>query len=732
MFLGNLLLYLAFASCVIALGGYFLRVIGRPEYLSLGRRAYITFVGLTVALSALLLYEILTHNFQIEYVSDYSSTDLPFFLLVSTFWAGQAGTFLLWVLFTALLGLFIYKRKDPQAQIAMFYYMLGAIFLFVLLAVRSPFSMLPFSPEEGSGLNPLLQNFWMIIHPPVVFVGFALMAVPFSYAMAALTKHEYKTWTKDALPWSLLSSAILGLGIFLGGYWAYETLGWGGYWAWDPVENASLIPWLTNLALMHGLLVERKYGQLRKSNLLLASFGFLLVVYGTFLTRSGVLADFSVHSFTDLGMSAYLVLFLAIFLVMILALFFYRFKHIKPLKKTDDPWSVDFLTSVGMVVITAFALLTLVGTSSPLITRLPFFSDPANVSIDYYNKIALPIGVLMALLAGLTPFLRAGKPSVIQVLKKSSPSIIAAIACMLVGLLLGVDSIRHALLVFFAAFTLSANVQTLVMSPHKLGRKMGGALAHIGFGMILIGFLATSVFSKSEKAVLAKGEVIEAMDYSLKFTGVQSDIMQKRNAVYIEIEEDGSTFTADPRLYFDSYTRSIMREPYIRSHLLYDLYIAAEQLETTVPGESATISKGETKNMGEWEITFHSYDMPSHGEAGTILVGAELTVSKGHDSARVVPSLSALPDGQHEYFPVNLDSTGTVLTLEKVSPDMGTVDLRISNRNDVAQDVLIVEVSTKPLIQLVWLGSIIIIAGTFIALYHRFRILRATDLQHEG
>jgi cytochrome c-type biogenesis protein CcmF len=707
---------------VIATTGYFLSVTGRRGYLSLGRRAYTAFTGLTIAMAGLLMHEILTHNFQLEYVNSYSSSDLPLFLLISTFWAGQAGTFLLWLLFTALIGLIIYRQSDPETPAVMFYYLLGALFLLVLLAVRSPFTMLPFVPEEGSGLNPLLHNFWMIIHPPIVFVGFALMAVPFSLAMAALTRHEYTAWTNRALPWVLLSSAILGIGIFLGGYWAYETLGWGGYWAWDPVENASLIPWLTNLALLHGLLVERKYGQLRKSNLLLASFGFLLVIYGTFLTRSGVLADFSVHSFTDLGMNAYLVLFLAGFLVMILVLFTLRSRQIRPLKRTDDPWSADFLMAVGMVVTTAFALLVLIGTSSPLITRLPFFSAPANVSTNYYDRIALPIGVMMALLAGVTPFLKNKNAGVGTFLRRSIPSVVAGAIGLLLGMAFGVDSVRHATLVFFAVYTVSANVHTLIASPHRLGKRMGGDLAHIGFGMIVIGFLASSVFVRSEKAVLGKGDTSEVLGYSITYTGLESEITQKHNAVNLVVQNNDAEFVADPKLYFDSYSRSIMREPYIKPYLFHDLYIAPEKLETVQPGESATLSKGETRSVAGRLVTFHEFDLSSHDETGSIQVGAVVTVTDGGDSVEVVPRLAVMANGRRDDTPVSLDTLGTVLTLDDVNPANGTANLRISSEEDIAQDFLVVEVSTMPLIILVWLGAAVIVAGTLTAAYHRYKI----------
>ena len=725
MFSGNLFLTMAFTACVVSTAGYFLGAVGRSGFISLGRRAYIAFAGLTTILTAIFLYELLTHNFQIAYVHDYSSTDLSFFLLLSTFWAGQVGTFLLWLFLTAVIGLLIYKQRDTLNSTVMFYYLISALFLLVLLSVNSPFKLLPVIPAEGRGLNPLLQNFWMIIHPPIVFVGYALFAVPFAYSMAAMTKNDYKDWNKRVLPWALVSSGILGLGVFLGGYWAYETLGWGGYWGWDPVENASLIPWLTNLALVHGLLVERKYGQLRKTNLILAAFGYLLVMYGTFLTRSGVLADFSVHSFTDLGLNIYLVLFLVGVLFGIFALFALRFRQIRPKKKTDDPWSIDFLMTVGMIVTTLFAVLTLIGTSSPLITRLPIFDAAANVNISYYYRIALPTGVLMALLAGLTPFLATKKPTVGAVLRRSIPSIGIAILGAVIGVFLGVTSIRHLMVIFLAVFAIAANLQMFVMFPAKLGRKMGGHISHIGFGILLIGFIGSTVFARNEKVVLKIDEPSEALGYSVTYTGLERGLEQVNNSVFVEIEKDGESVTADPRLYYDSYNRGIMKKPWIQSHLLFDLYLSPEQIETRRPGTTFFLTKGETFDMDNVSITFENFDMSSHGEPGSIEVGAVLLLETPDDSFTVVPKLSVLADGGRESVPVEIGSDGLAVSLESVMPDRRMVELRVAGQDETETDILVLDVATKPLIMFVWLGSIIIVVGALIATYHRYRLSKA-------
>ncbi|MBU1319869.1 MAG: cytochrome c biogenesis protein CcsA [candidate division Zixibacteria bacterium] len=722
MFFGNLLLSMAFASCMVALAGYILAAAGNRSFVSLGNRAYATFAISTIALTTLFLYQILTHNFQLEYVHAYSSTDLSFFLLLSTLWAGQVGTFVLWLLLTALVGLLIYRRDDPLSSTVMIYYLFGALFLFVLLSASSPFKLLATVPVEGRGLNPLLQNFWMIIHPPIVFVGYTLLAVPFAYAMAALTKNDYSNWNKNVFPWALISSAILGLGIFLGGYWAYETLGWGGYWGWDPVENSSLIPWLTNTALVHGLLVERRYGQLRKSNLLLAALGFLLVMYGTFLTRSGVLADFSVHSFTDLGLNIYLVLFQLTFLAAIAVLFVMRFRSIKPEKKTDDPWSADFMLAIGVIVTSVFAILILVGTSAPLLTRLPFFSEPANVSMDYYYSMALPFGVLLALLAGLAPFLKAKDISVANVLRRSSVSLIIAAVGVVVGIMVGVTLVKHLLLIFFAVFALAANAYFLIMYPAKVGKKMGGHLTHIGFGVLLIGFIGSNAFATGEKVVLAVGEPKEVMGYTVTYTGMQGDIAEFDNAVYLDIEHGGDSFNADPKLFFDSYNRGIMRKPFVRQHLLYDLYIAPEQLEKSEPGETYVVEKGETVEAGDWKLTFQKYEMGSHGEPGSMQVGAVVTGVNGQDSVTLIPVLAISSDGARSSEPQPMGETGLVMTLEQVNPDQKTVGLRIAAIGETGKDRLVVEISRKPLVLLVWLGSVVIVIGTLIATYNRYRL----------
>ncbi|HYN43028.1 MAG TPA: cytochrome c biogenesis protein CcsA [Thermoanaerobaculia bacterium] len=339
---GTLSLWFALAAGLGTIAAYVralsLQKAGGDPYeasVALGRRLYYAFAGSILVASALLLHRLLVHDFRLSYVASYSGRELPFRYLFSTFWAGQEGSFLLWLFWGAVIGFFVLRTAKEQEPPVMAVYVLSFLGIVAILVKQSPFRFLAEVPPDGTGLNPLLQDPWMVIHPPVMFAGFASLSVPFAFAIAALWTKRWDGWVIRAMPWALFTFVCLGTAILMGGYWAYKTLGWGGYWAWDPVENTSLVPWLATTALVHGMYLQKAREKHRKINIILAIFAFCTILYGTFLTRSGVLADFSVHSFVDLGITGWLVAIIVVFLVGGLALLAFRWKEIPVVNEID-------------------------------------------------------------------------------------------------------------------------------------------------------------------------------------------------------------------------------------------------------------------------------------------------------------------------------------------------------------------------------------------------------------
>ncbi|PLX25393.1 MAG: hypothetical protein C0600_12030 [Ignavibacteria bacterium] len=387
--IGNAAIIIGFVASVVGMITYF-RSVGNPRIIGVARTGFHASVIAVFIASALLMILIVKHQFQFHYIWAYSSRELPLGLLMSTFYAGQEGSFLLWTLMVAVVGivLLIYTQRHDNEREVMGVYTGILAFLLLLLIVKNPFTLIEGGalPEDGRGLNPLLQNFWMQIHPPILFLGFAAMAPPFALALGALMRKKYQAWVVSSLPWVVGGSALLGLGIALGGFWAYETLGWGGWWGWDPVENASLIPWLVSVALIHTMVTQKRTRGLNLTNFLLAILAFVLVLYSTFLTRSGVLGDASVHSFVDPGRFSFtlLVLFMFAFTDVGLALLFGRFtKWGKALFERFQGWklySVLYLIVIGPSI-PIFAQVS--GDLVPVFTEMINAANPIMLLVYY-------------------------------------------------------------------------------------------------------------------------------------------------------------------------------------------------------------------------------------------------------------------------------------------------------------------------------------------------------------
>ncbi len=384
MELGRLSVLIALAASCATVVAYF-AALRRPRALVWARAAFGVASLSTAAAFFRLMWLCANHRFEFQYVFDYTSTDLGAPFVYAATWAGQEGSFLLWALCTALLGGFVvWKAGAWEARVMPFYTSTLAL-LAGILTWLSPFAPTPLAPGmagppvDGAGLNPSLQNYWMAIHPPTIFLGFVALSIAFSYAVAAMIWRDYGTredprdaaWVARVMPWTLLAVATLGAGLFMGGYWAYETQGWHGFWAWDPVENASLFPWLASIALAHGLIVQRSRGGMARTNLLLAVLAWNLFLYGTYLTRSGVLSDVSVHAF---GMLANKALYLLLVLIglhaglgIVLLLLRWRDAPSRPI--SDNLLSLDTAMVMAVALLSAGAVIITVGTSWSLIVR---------------------------------------------------------------------------------------------------------------------------------------------------------------------------------------------------------------------------------------------------------------------------------------------------------------------------------------------------------------------------
>src|SRR5882762_4938531 len=374
------------------------------------------------------------HYFEYHYAYAHSSLHLPGQYMISCFWEGQEGSFLLWMFWQALLGLILmHTQRAWEASVIVVFAFVQAFLASMILGMlipwlhikvgSSPFILLrdamadpifkiqpDFIPKDGNGLNALLQNYWMVIHPPTLFLGFALTAVPFAFCIAGLWQKKYSEWIKPALPWALMGGAILGTGILMGGIWAYETLSFGGYWNWDPVENAVYVPWLVLIASIHTMMSYKNSGAALKSSMVLVIAVFILILYSTFLTRSGVLGDASVHAFTDLGLNGQLLIYLFSFTGAAAGLVIARWKAIPTTEKEVSIYSREFWVFLGATTLCLMGFQVLIPTSIPVYNRfIELFGATSNLAppanqIEFYSRFQMWFGVAVALISGTGQF----------------------------------------------------------------------------------------------------------------------------------------------------------------------------------------------------------------------------------------------------------------------------------------------------------------------------------------
>ena len=479
--------------------------------------------GLLVFLSGvLLLYLVLTHQFRYYYVYEYTSKELPLRYLISAFYSGQEGSFILWIFLTILFSGIVsrFTSRTYRAPMLFFTTLAVAFLLSMILGIQvgslhigaSPFRTLseampnaPFIkahpnyvPPDGTGLNDLLRSPYILIHPPILFSGFAMMTIPFSFAMAALWKRKYDEWFNTAIPWTLAANLCLFTAIFLGGYWAYVTLSFGGYWAWDPVENASLVPWIFGVAGIHMMLIQRKNGAAKKSAVLFAILAYLAIVYEAFLTRSGILGNSSVHSFVDLGLYNQLLIFMAVISLIALGLYFYRYKDLNDGKSLSvSLLDREFLVFTGAIVLLMTGVVILVGTSSPIIGKL-FVSNPTPPKKSFYNDWTMPFAILLAILTVLGQY-QWWKKYDAESLSSAllGPLMVTSVVTM-VSIVWGqVTNIAYMVYLFAGFFAVFGNGAVLLRMIRRNPKRIGGTITHVGFALLLIGILTSNGFNET-------------------------------------------------------------------------------------------------------------------------------------------------------------------------------------------------------------------------------------------
>jgi len=705
----------------------------------------------TISSAAFLLYNILTHQFQYTYIWNHSSTKESLNLLIATFYAGQEGSFHLWALWMSIIGIFLmsYTSKDNryEPQVMGVFTLLQA-FILLILIIKSPYLyvwesfpndvQVGFIPQEGRGLNPLLQNFWMTIHPPILFTGFSAMSIPFCFAIAALIKNEYDRWVKIALPWTLFAACVLGFGIMLGGYWAYGVLGWGGYWAWDPVENSSLIPWITCIAAIHLMISSSVTKGFKKSSLFLCIMSYILILYSTFLTRSGVLGDASVHSFVDPGQEVYL------FLIILLSLFgtggigliLFRLKYLKTPKKTEpvNILSRESALFVGAMTLCAAALVVLIGTSWPIISK-------GTVEPDFYNRMNLPLAIMISFINGAGILLRWKYSEEKQFLRSLFlPFILAAILTGIFAFM-GMEDILIAILASAALFAFFINIEIAYTIFRKNKAKAGAYIAHVGFAFLMLGVIGSARYSVEENLALPLGEPREALGYKLTYLGatpIPGD--EEKYHFNVKVERDGRMMLLQPVMFYSDYSEGVMKNPDIANLVVKDLYLSPMSLE--VPEQFGasdvdSIKKGETKEMKGLKIKFVDFNMSEFNReeiasGKTQTIGADLEVTNGDKTDKVTVKIKYAGDGNPEFIATPINDN-IELYLAKISvADDPDIQIAVVDKNQklaspigVTQETLVLTASIKPYINLVWGGTVVIVIGFIFSIVNRYRSLKS-------
>ncbi|GAA4454960.1 cytochrome c biogenesis protein CcsA [Nibrella saemangeumensis] len=830
--LGHLFVILSFVTALVATVAYLKTALGSKDlaetaqWRKLARVSFYVHGAAVAGVVVSLFWIIYNHYFEYHYAWSHSSLALPTHYMISCFWEGQEGSFLLWLFWNAILGVILTRTdKRWEAPMMTVFALVQAFLASMILGVvfgesfkigSSPFLLLReampntpifatdpnFVPKDGNGLNPLLQNYWMVIHPPTLFLGFALTMVPFVYCIAGLWRNQPVEWIRPALPWSLLAAMVLGVGILMGGYWAYETLNFGGYWNWDPVENSVYVPWLVLVASIHTMLIAKRSSTGLKSAIILSVASFLLILYSTFLTRSGILGNASVHSFTDLGLSGQLLVYLLAFVGLAVVLMVRKWKLIPSDEEEASVYSKEFWLFIGATVICLASFQVLATTSIPVYNKVAeLFGVVSNLAlpadqIAHYNKFQVWFFVVIALLTGIGQYLWWRKVEKGNWRALMAPALLTLLVS---AALITFGEIRNPVymaLLVAAVFALLANGTILLGIFRGNYRLSGGAVTHMGMALMLIGVLFSSGFSRvvsinnsglmisrseeftkndnkenKENVLLWLNQAERMGPYTLTYRGQRIEIRDvpgyvPRNWVeviegdfhgvalrdieqngklyhkkgdtlalypeniYYEVEyreANGKIFSLYPRAQVNE-QMGLLSSPDIRRKPGKDLYTFVSSIPD--PSSENQWSKTEEYKVSLKDTFFlNDYVAVLDNVARTNEVeGMQL----GADDAAVKAMIRVL-DKNQEYTlePVFVikdrmigrkadtsEELGVRIQLNEINPQTGQFTFAV---NRTQRDYVVMKAMEKPLINLLWIGTLILVIGFTMATVRRYR-----------
>lgn len=747
MWLGRLLLWTAMAAALGAAFAYW--QLERHESQGQGkrdgaegemrRRAHLLFLltgGLLMVSMAYLWWLLMTQRYEVAYVHDYTNRALPSLYRFAAFWGGQAGTWMLWAFFTLLWGVLMWKVARPY-EAPTLAILSGLIFLLLLpAAIEDPFRIAYPGATDGRGLNPLLHNFWMAIHPPSMFLGYASMGLPFALALAGLWRKDWHGWTRYGLPAAAFGVAALGLGITLGGVWSYEVLGWGGYWAWDPVENASFIPWLGCTSLMHLLLVQRTAKSAARSVTFLALLTFLTAYYATFVTRSGFIQ--SVHSFGTSTITWWILGIMLGLAAVAFGLFFLRLRQVPPVEGTPIFYGWGNLNTylyAAAVVLFLFGALVFAGLSLPWLTLAGKglgLTKIGEVAVDraFYDRASFPFGLVMGLLLALFPLMVLAGPKEEEARRewrRGVPWLVVniALATALLAFLFGIRQPVSLLLIGAAAACLVGNFYALSLRARQSPLTIGAYVAHIGLALFMLGVVGSELHDSARQLVIPAGGHRTAHGFLFTYSGIQERPDGKLEVRLEAYRMDGRValkpeFVATP-IFWDT-NFGLVRTPYIKRYLTHDIYIEPIDLQGAQEPGTLTLARGEERQVGNWRIKFVRFYLAGKPIMGGMpsKVGAVLALDDGKQTHTVTPYWDLEKETRH---PIKVPNTNITVSLEGMNAEARSITLRIDGLEGLHGHAgfLVVNVQRKPAVNLVWIGAALVLLGSLLAGLRRMR-----------